>query len=147
MLVLAAVVLPLVAVRLHYELLLLTSKLVRRLSGYLRAGVALAVALALLAHVLEVVVFGAGWFLLIEAGLVEIEPPTPSFVDAVYFSGAVYTSLGFGDLVPTNGGGRLLAVLEALTGLVLIAWTASFTFYQMQRHWLETSRGGDEGDS
>ena len=140
MLVLAAVVLPLLAVRLHYELLILTSRLVRRLSGHLRAGVALAVALALLAHVVEVVVFGIGWFLLIDAGLVEIAPPVPAMVDAIYFSGAVYTSLGFGDVVPVSGGGKLLAVLEALTGLVLIAWTASFTFYQMQRHWTRGER-------
>ena len=140
MLIAAIVVLPLLAVRLHYELLLLTSKLVGALAGYLRAGVALAVALALLAHVIEVVVFGIGWFLLIDAGFVEIVPPVPTMVDAIYFSGAVYTSLGFGDIVPASGGGKLLAVVETITGLVLIAWTASFTFYEMQRHWTRDER-------
>ena len=122
------------------SLRLLTSKLVGALSGYLRAGVALAVALALLAHVLEVVMFGIGWFLLIEASLVEIVLPAPTMVDAIYFSGAVYTSLGFGDIIPVSSGGKLLAVVETITGLVLIAWTASFTFYEMQRHWTEHKR-------
>ncbi len=140
MLIVAVVVLPLLAVRLHYELLVLTSKLIMALSGYLRAGVALAVALALLAHVVEVILFGFGWFLLIEAGLVEIAPHAPKLVDAIYFSGAIYTSLGFGDIVPVSSAGKLLAVLEAVTGLVLIAWTASFTFYQMQRHWTQGKR-------
>ena len=143
MLAFVAVVLPLLAVRLHYELLLLASKAVSALSGYVRASVALAVALALLAHVVEVALFGAGWLLLIRAGVVEIAPPTPTLVDVLYFSGVVYTSLGFGDIVPVSGGARLLAVLEAVTGLVLIAWTASFTFYQMQRRW--TGDGSSSG--
>jgi uncharacterized membrane protein len=30
---------------------------------------------------------------------------------------------------------RILAGVEALTGLVLVAWSASFAFLQMQRHW------------
>ncbi len=140
MLILATVSLPLLAVRLHYELLVLTSKLIVALSGYLRAAVALAVALALLAHVVEIIVFGIGWFTLVDAGFVEISLPAPTMVDAIYLSGTVYTSLGFGDIVPVNGAGKLLAVLEAVTGLVLIAWTASFTFYQMQRHWVQDER-------
>ena len=137
MLIVATVFLPLIAVRLHYELLLLTSKLILALSGPLRAGVALAVVMALLAHVVEVIVFGVGWFLLIRAGLVEIALSAPTMIDAIYFSGSVYTSLGFGDIVPVSSSGKFLAVLESVTGLVLIAWTASFTFYQMQRHWIQ----------
>ena len=39
--------------------------------------------------------------------------------------------------------GRFLVVLEAVTGLMLIAWTASFTFYQMREHWMED--GDQEG--
>ena len=34
---------------------------------------------------------------------------------------------------------RILAVSEAVTGLVLIAWTASYTFFEMRSHW-ETQR-------
>ena len=140
MLIVATIFLPLFTVRLHYELLFLTSRLLVALSGYLRAAVALAVALALVAHVVEIIVFGIGWFLLIDAGLVEIALPAPTMVDAIYFSGAVYTSLGFGDIVPLSSAGKFLAVLESITGLVLIAWTASFTFYQMQRHWVQGER-------
>ena len=136
-LTIAIVVLPLLAVRLHYEFLVLTSRLVQALSKLLRASVAMAVTLALAAHVVEVIVFGIGWFLLIEADLVEIALPDPTMADAIYFSGAVYTSLGFGDIVPVSTGGKFLAVLETITGLVLIAWTASFTYFEMQRHWMQ----------
>lgn len=136
MLVIAALVLPLLSVGLHYELLVLASNVVRALSGSARVGVALAVALALVAHVIEVVAFGIGWLVLIRTGAVELSVPSPTFGDLIYFSGSVYTSLGFGDIVPVSGG-RFLVVLEAVTGLVLIAWTASFTLYQMREHGMD----------
>ena len=55
-------------------------------------------------------------------------------LDFVYFSATVYTTLGFGDLVPT-GAVRFLAGTEAVTGFLLISWSASFTFLEMQRFW------------
>ena len=136
MLVIATIVLPLLSVGLHYELLVLASNVVRFLPGSGRADVVLAVVLALVAHLIEVVVFGIGWLVLIRAGAVELSIPAPTLAEIIYFSGSVYTSLGFGDIVPVSNG-RFLVVLEAVTGLVLIAWTASFTFYQMREHWID----------
>ena len=81
--------------------------------------------------------FGIGCFLLIEADLVEVALPDPTMVDAICFSGAVYTSLGFGDIVPVSTGGKFPAVLETGTALVLIAWTASLTYFEMQWHWIQ----------
>lgn len=127
----AAAGLSLLAVGMHHESLALAAAAVRRLPpGAARFGVALAVVLALLAHLAEVVVFGLGWYALARAGVVALSIESPTLLDAVYFSGSVYTTLGFGDIVPVAGG-RLLVVSEAVTGLVLIAWTASFTFQQM----------------
>ncbi len=128
----AAVVLPLLVVGLHYELLVLASAVVRSLPGWKRGAVAVAVVLALGAHVAEVRLFALGWLVLIRAGAVELTIPSPTILDIVYFSGSVYTSLGFGDVVPLRGG---LVVLEVVTGLVLIAWTASFTLFQMRERW------------
>jgi hypothetical protein len=51
-----------------------------------------------------------------------------------YYSAVTYTSLGFGDLTPT-GTLRLLSAVEVLTGVVLVAWTASFLFLVMQKIW------------
>lgn len=56
------------------------------------------------------------------------------FLDYVYFSAITYTTLGYGDLVPT-GPIRFLTGTEALIGLMLITWSASITFLEMQRHW------------
>jgi hypothetical protein len=45
-----------------------------------------------------------------------------------------FTTLGLGDLVPV-GAVRFMTGTEALTGFVLIAWSASFTFVEMERFW------------
>lgn len=57
-----------------------------------------------------------------------------SFSAAVYFSAETYTSLGYGDVVP-SGDLRLLAGVEALNGLLLIGWSASYTYIAMERFW------------
>lgn len=56
------------------------------------------------------------------------------FFDHLYFSLASYTTLGLGDIMP-RGALRLIAGTEALTGLVLITWSASFTYLMMERLW------------
>jgi voltage-gated potassium channel len=45
-----------------------------------------------------------------------------TFLDAVYFSIATMTTVGFGDLTPTTQVGRLLTVSMILTGIALIPW-------------------------
>jgi hypothetical protein len=57
-----------------------------------------------------------------------------SVLDHVYFSATVFTTVGFGDLSP-SGPIRFLAGTEGLTGLVLIGWSASFTYLEMERLW------------
>ncbi|OLP18037.1 Ion transporter [Leptolyngbya sp. 'hensonii'] len=53
-------------------------------------------------------------------------PANPSgfntFLDAVYFSIATMTTVGFGDIAPVSQVGRLLAVSMILTGVALIPW-------------------------
>jgi len=56
--------------------------------------------------------------------------------DAFYLSATTFTTLGFGDLTPM-GAIRVLSGCEALTGLLLITWSASFTYLEMARLWNE----------
>ena len=42
--------------------------------------------------------------------------------------------MGFGEIWPT-GAVRFLAATEALAGFVLITWSASFTYLEMERFW------------
>lgn len=65
--------------------------------------------------------------------------------NCMYFSAETYTSLGFGDLTP-HGPVRVLAGVEALTGLLLIGWSASFTYISMERFWTRSPAGPGRGD-
>ncbi len=58
---------------------------------------------------------------------------------SLYFSAETYTSLGYGDVVP-GGALRLLAGVEALNGLLLIGWSASYTYIAMERFWSNDSK-------
>ena len=53
-------------------------------------------------------------------------------LDYVYFSSMTYTTVGYGDLFP-SGPLRFIAAMEALLGLMLITWSASFTYLELQR--------------
>ena len=78
----------------------------------------------------------AYWFLvqLPDTGFVHGEHGMDTLFDAIYLSATTYSTLGFGDLAPV-GAIRLLAGLESLTGLLLITWSASFTYLEMSRLW------------
>jgi len=133
----AAVVILVVGV--HYEVLRLASRLVEKAGHSLRFRIGLALLGAIAGHIVEITLFAAAYRLVISlAGRGELIDAlgarAHNFGDFVYFSFVVYTSLGFGDIFPT-GAVRLLVSGEVLTGLVLIAWTASFLYLLMQRYW------------
>jgi len=85
-------------------------------------------------HVVEVWIFGFTYYLVFMLG--EVGEVVGEFsygiLDCVYFSFVNYTTLGYGDLIPL-GEIRFIAGTESLVGLVLIAWSASFTYLEMQR--------------
>ena len=69
--------------------------------------------------------------------VVEGEPrdeATAALLDAVYLSAVTFTTVGFGDVAPV-GPIRFLSGTMALTGFVLVTWSASFTYLEMERFW------------
>ncbi|MFO1047856.1 MAG: ion channel [Geminicoccaceae bacterium] len=67
-----------------------------------------------------------------------------SNLELLYFSAEAYTSLGFGDIIPT-GQMRLLVSFEPLNGLILLGWSASFLHLEVARYWRrlgESERAG-----
>jgi ion channel len=50
-----------------------------------------------------------------------------SWIDFFYFAAETYSTLGYGDLVPI-GSLRLVASVEALNGLLLVAWSGAFLY-------------------
>jgi hypothetical protein len=131
---LTSLVAVLVVVGFHYEFLRAISAVLARLPGPHRVRVALGIVMAIAAHLVEVVIFAVGWWWCIRDGSAVLSIAGPDARDLLYFSGSIYTSLGFGDIVPVAEG-RALTIVEAVTGLVLIAWTASFTYFEMRMNW------------
>jgi len=57
-------------------------------------------------------------------------------LDYFYFSITTFTTLGIGDVHP-RGALRFIAGVESLNGLVLIGWSASFTYLSMEQFWAD----------
>lgn len=124
------------AVLIHFEVLNQFSILIPKLPIKPRLRVLIGIFGTLVAHVAEIWMFAFGYYFMIhQGGFGSLEGHfDQSLIDCSYFSFVAYTSLGFGDIV-AKGDIRFLAGLEALTGLVLITWTASFMFIEMQKLW------------
>ena len=125
-----------VCVALHYEALRLISGLLPPSQHRLRRRIVILILWLLLVHSIEIWVFGASYYALLSIGgigeLVGMDPI--SIFNCVYYSAVVFSTLGFGDIVPV-GAIRLLTGMEAIAGLTFITWSASFTFVEMSKSW------------
>jgi len=124
------------AVGLHYEGL---NSLARRLATHgqhRRRRVLYGVIGALLLHIAEIWLFGAVyWIALTLPGAGSVAGAYDgSFLDAVFLSAMTFSTVGFGDVTP-HGAIRFIAGNEAVLGLFLIAWSATFTYYEMEQNW------------
>ncbi len=78
--------------------------------------------------ILSRIIFTLIAIIFVYSGMIyQVEHPTNpdafrTFLDAVYFSVATMTTVGFGDITPISELGRLLTVLMILTGIALIPW-------------------------
>ncbi|NOG31027.1 two pore domain potassium channel family protein [Halomonas sp. TBZ9] len=136
--VLATTLAVIVAVLIHYESLMIISRFIDRSVRPHRQrilGMAFGV---LVIHILEIWLFAAtGWLLSEYAGIGSLEGyDTFNFLDYVFFSAVTYTTVGYGDIYAL-GAVRFLYGTLSLTGFVLITWSASFTFLEMQKHWMK----------
>lgn len=132
-----SIALMLISTLIHYEALsLLKAGLGKVRIVPQRAKVLVVVLGAMASHFLQVLVFAAAYFLLRDKfGLGTFGGEFQDyFASFLYFSTETYTSLGIGDIYPL-GAMRMLTGFEALTGLVMIGWTASFTYLEMARYW------------
>ena len=127
-----------VAVLMHYEFLHRITLLLPRLKIRHRFRIVLGVFVALTAHAAEVWVFAIAYYFMHHTeGWGQLEGNFDgSLMSSAYFSFTTFTTLGTGDIAP-HGDLRFLVGLEALSGFVLITWTASFLFLEMTRYWDE----------
>ena len=120
----------------HFEMLKLLSERLAASTMAPRRKLVAVVLGTFVAHATEIALYAAAiWACIALAGVGGLSGSGASlFTSSLYFSAETYTSLGFGDLVPT-GPLRLVAGVETLNGLLLIGWSASFTYLAMERFW------------
>lgn len=125
-----------ITVTLHYAFLRQMSLYIPKIPMLHGFKILIGVMGALIAHSVEVWVFAIAYYQLHHSDhWGELTGNfDSSLLDCVYFSFTTYTTLGFGDIEPV-GHLRFLTGVESLTGLVLITWTASFLYLEMQRYW------------
>ena len=125
-----------IAVLMHYEGLRWISGRLNRLTTERRRKVLFGVYAVVMLHVLEIWLFGTALW-----GLMQVPhagglsgTATANFFEVVYLSANTFTTVGFGDVVPV-GAVRFLCGTEALTGFILITWSASFVYLEMREFW------------
>lgn len=87
-------------------------------------------------HLMDIALYAAAFFVgsdVLDLGTLE-GPRAAGGLGHFYASAVIYTTLGFGDVLP-NEHLRCLAATEALNGLLFIAWSASYMFAVMGRAW------------
>lgn len=134
--VISTCALVVLCVLVHYEALSALTNLLKRVHLRPRMRILVLIFSILFTHVVEVWMFGLTYFALVSQeghGALFADYPL-GLLDCIYFSAVCFTTLGLGDIVPV-GAIRFLVGTEALTGFVLVTWSASFTFVEMQRFW------------
>jgi hypothetical protein len=134
--ILTCLLLVAVTTVIHYEVLRALNAGLPLLAIPGRTKLLVVMFVAFFAHILEMGIYGVATFGLVNvlgvgafSGDIEF-----TLINCLYFSAETYTTLGFGDLTPV-GPVRLIAGVEALNGLLLITWSASYTYLAMEKFW------------
>jgi hypothetical protein len=83
------------------------------------------VSVLMITHTLEVFVWASAYSLIDAA-------PSESFGDLVYFAFVNYTTLGYGDIIPTPRW-RLLGPMTAMNGVLLFGWSTAVIFEVLRK--------------
>lgn len=133
--------LPVLTTLIHYEVLRGLTASLARLEIPARAKPIVAILSLFFTHAVEILLYALVAYLVVRytslgslGAFKDIAVRT-----SIYFSAETYTSLGYGDIVPT-GELRLLAGVEALNGLLLIGWSASYIYIAMERFWQDDGK-------
>lgn len=102
----------------------------------------------IIVHLLEAAIFAVALKFLLDSGsygsLQGVD--TGDVGSLLYYSAITFTTVGYGDITPV-GDIRIFAAVEALVGMVLVAWTASIIFTVMQRIWRIKARHNEQAEA
>lgn len=120
----------------HFEAILLLNKWREAEIAQPRVRVVLGVFFLFVAHSIEIWLFALAMYISknhLELGGLE-GAFNETWADYLYISVVTYGSVGYGDIHPT-GFIRTICGFEALTGIMMMAWSASYTVFRLQDHW------------
>jgi hypothetical protein len=123
-------------VLIHFEVMKLMTRKMEKMARYGRRRFLILILALLLAQFAGITVFAFGYMALSAQGIGGILHADDTLLNYLYLSVSAYSTVGFGDVAP-DGGARLMAGVEAVVGFMMITWSASLTFIEMQRHWSE----------
>lgn len=108
-------------------------RLVRFLEGghffFRRLNLTQVVVIRIIYIILSIIFVSAGMIFYVENGLPDSNINT--FFDAVYYSIVTLTTVGFGDITPVSGYGRLITILIILSGITFIPWQVRNLIHHM----------------
>ena len=136
------VVLLVLTTIIHYEVLRVLTAGLPAFRTPPRAKLVVVIFSAFLAHAAEILLYAVAIYVLVRYLGTGTRGGASDFslTQCLYFSAETYSSLGYGDIVP-GGDLRLLAGVEVLNGLLLIGWSASYTYIAMERFWNDAAQG------
>ncbi len=134
--IIITMILVFTSILIHYELLRHLTNFLPRLTIKPRARLLVIIGVVFIAHISQISLFALAFGLMQHQwGLGEASGAiSENWLDYFYFSASNYTTLGMGDIYPL-GHLRLVAAVESLVGLVLITWSASYTYLAMSKYW------------
>lgn len=136
--ILVNIFLVLVNILIHYETLYRLAKSLNILPIAHRYRVLFGVMVIFLIHIIEILIFALGYYFVLAipsmGNMTGNASDLITFIDCAYFSFVTYTTIGYGDIF-VHGYARYITGIEALSGLILITWSASFLFIEMQKNW------------
>lgn len=119
-----------------YEILCVVMKVITRKVMTPRKLLLILVTGIVIAHSVSVLLYGIVYIALVKL----LHYPPLQGIDSqqigayLYYSATSYSSLGVGDVYAT-GSLRLITSIEVINGLTLIAWSATFTYFAVQKMW------------
>ena len=136
LILLASLVTVFLATALFYECLCLISRYVSGMKTKHRPIMIVMIGGIFVAHAIVILAYATVfWALTHYAGFADLSGHVPDhFLTNLYFSATSYSSLGVGDVFPVEGL-RFLTGVETINGLVLITWSAAFTYFSVQKMW------------
>lgn len=110
-----------------------------------RRGVVVAVLGVMSLHLLQIVVWGVLFWWVTQwpgGGRID-EGGDPGALAAIYLSAMNYSTLGLGGGLSPVGAIRMLVAIESLLGLLMITWSATFTYHRLSRRLAEGDSDSD----